>query len=467
MQIVKSRLQWLLTGRDGPATAFQTLLSRVFIIVVNIATGIITARGLGPVGRGEQAAMILWPGFLASMLTLGLPSAFVYNVKRSPEARERLLTAALLLASGLGLLAAAIGVVGVPYWLSKYSPTIITYAQWLMLTAPLAMLQLVCYAALESMEDVTGANNIRLLFPLSSLAVLLGLLITKTLNPLTSSLAYIGNSLPIFIWSMAYLFQKMNLSWHRLWEASRDLVHYGVRSYGIDLLGALALQADQVFVVSLLPADDLGIYVVMMSLARILNVFQNSAVTVLFPAIAARNVRSVVRFTSQTARLSSAMTLATSVALMIAGPVLLRILYGPEYVSAIDVLRLLLIEAVLSGTILVLAQAFMALGRPGVVTLLQGLGLTLSLPLMLWLVPRYGLMGVAISLLTSTGIRLLFILACFPLVLRVAPPNLLVQMDDIRMLRKVKRQRSRSDEQGSDRQSLEASNAGDPNTDDE
>ena len=119
---------------------------------------------------------------------------------------------------------------------------------------------------------------------------------------------------------------------------------------------------------------------------------------------------------------------------MIAGPTLLQLLYGAEYVSAASALRILVLEAVLSGITFVLAQAFMALNRPGVVTILQGLGLSLSVPLMLWLIPRYGIYGAALSLLASTCARLLFVCAGFRVFLKTAPPRLLPSRRDLQML---------------------------------
>jgi O-antigen/teichoic acid export membrane protein len=110
------------------------------------------------------------------------------------------------------------------------------------------------------------------------------------------------------------------------------------------------------------------------------------------------------------------------------------VLYGAEYVDAVGALRILVLEAVLSGVVFVLAQAFMALNRPGIVTVLQAFGLSLSLPMMLWLIPRYGIYGAAISLLVSTTARLLFVCAGFRIFLKISPPNLLPSRSDIRLL---------------------------------
>ena len=85
----------------------------------------------------------------------------------------------------------------------------------------------------------------------------------------------------------------------------------------------------------------------------------------------------------------------------------------------------------LSGTAWVLAQTFMALDRPGVVTILQGLVVGLSIPLLMWLVPRYGLEGAGIALLVSALVRFIFVYASFPLVLKVSPPRLWMKRDEL------------------------------------
>jgi O-antigen/teichoic acid export membrane protein len=214
----------------------------------------------------------------------------------------------------------------------------------------------------------------------------------------------------------------------------KQILGYGVRSYGIDVLGTLALQVDQVLVVSLLSPSAMGSYVVVLSLSRMLNLFQNSVVMVLFPKAAGRSASEVVAMTGDAARISSLVTAVCGIFVCLTGPTLLRILYGSEYVAAAGALRILVIEVVLSGATFVLAQAFMALNHPGVVTVLQGLGLSLSIPMMLWLIPKYGIYGAAVSLLTSTTARLIFVCAGFKIFLKMKPPKLLPKLGDIRLL---------------------------------
>ena len=116
----------------------------------------------------------------------------------------------------------------------------------------------------------------------------------------------------------------------------------------------------------------MGSYVVVLSISRMLNVFQTSVVMVLFPKAAGHKAEKVLAMTGESVRISGMVTVACGAMVCIAGPTLLRVVYGAEYVSAAGALRILVLEAVLSGVTFVLAQAFMALNRPGVVTVLQG-----------------------------------------------------------------------------------------------
>lgn len=71
------------SSKSHLSSSVKTMFFSVLILVINMLTGILTARFLGPSGRGEQAAMVLWSQFLAFSFTFGMPSAIIYNVKRT------------------------------------------------------------------------------------------------------------------------------------------------------------------------------------------------------------------------------------------------------------------------------------------------------------------------------------------------------------------------------------------------
>jgi O-antigen/teichoic acid export membrane protein len=420
----------------------QTLVAKVSIIAINAATGILTARVLQPAARGELIALVLWPVFLAGLLSFGLQSSLVFNLRKNPEEQGRLVSTALWAGFVCGSIAALLGALFIPLWLRQYPPQILTVARLFLLSTPLCSLMVIGRSVFEGRGDYYASNLLQLFTPVPTLLGLVGLALCHRMTPMTAGLAYILGCIPMFVWMMRRLFHSSNVTlgsvqlprWPEM-RSLRKLLHYGVRSYGIDLLGTLALQVDQVLVISLLAPAAMGTYVVALSLSRVLNVFQQSAVMVLFPKAAGATPDVVIAMTGRVARLST--IVAASIAVLVAalGPMLIRLVYGSAYAGAVLALRILVLEVVLAGLTYVLAQAFMALGRPGVVTVLQAIGLAISFPLMLWWIPRFGIAGAALALLCSTGARLLLVVVGLKVIFRCSTLSLLPRVDDLRMLR--------------------------------
>ena len=424
-------------GGGGVKSIGQTVIARVLIQGLNAGTGVLTARLLMPAGRGQLAAITLWSSFLAGMTTFGLPSALIYYIRNRPKQTGDLLVNGLVMSTLLSIVAAVVGVIWMPHWLHQYPAWAIRSAQWFLIVTPLCSTAFVIRGALEASGAFKSSNVAQLLNPAVTLAMLLGLLAVHRFNTFTAALAYILAAFPVFgllAWQARHLFTgslRPNVA------TSRLLLSYGIRSYGIDLLGTLALQVDQVLVVSFLTPADLGLYVVVLSLSRMLNVFQLSVVMVLFPKAAGRTQEDAVALTGRAARMSLLITGACAVCVAVIGPLLLRIFYGAAYARSALSLRILLAEVTISGCLYVLAQAFMALGRPGTVTLLQAMGLSLSVPLMVLLIPRWGIAGAAFSLLMSTCARFVFLYVSFPLILKIPAPSLMPQREDFEMLQRA------------------------------
>ena len=438
-QRVFSIWQQIWSGNRGAAAMVQTFAVRIFILGLNSATGILSARFLGPDGRGEVAAMMLWPQLLSYLLTLGLPAAIVYNVKRLPQYREQFFGAALVISAVLGAIATGIGIIGLPIWLSQYSAETIYRAQVMMVLAPLSLLSLVMVAFCEVDNDYSVANQSKYFLPIFTLFGLLILLVLKQLTPITVVLAYMLPGVIITGWlfrQMLPRFQPIVWRWGQLYRSGQTLISYGIRCYGIDLLKTLSNQLlGQALVIGMLSPATMGLYAVAFSISRMLNLFEQAVISVLVSKTSARPTPEIVQLTSCAARITTMMTVLCVLPLMFICPIFLQLLYGKEFLGAVPVFRWLLIEVTLGGTTWVLAQSFMAAGKPGIVTILQGIGVALSIPLLLLLVPRYGLIGVGYALVISTATRLLFVLAAYPKVLKQPIPNLILTSADIRFMR--------------------------------
>lgn len=417
------------------ATAFlQSAGAKLLIIGLNAATGILTARALAPAGRGALSAMILWYTILAGVFSLGIPSALTYRLRRHPEQLSDLSGAALVVALAISVVAGAAGFFGLPHWIPQYSPQVLLFARIFLLNTPVAVFVLIGRAALESQGDFTASNISQIGPPSLTLAGLLLLLCSHRFTPVSAACCYVLAGLPPLVWMSYFFHRTVRPRLRHFWDSARLLLSYGIRSYGIDLCGTLSLYMDQALVVRILQPGLMGTYVVALSLSRMLNVFHGAVAMVLFPRAVSRPAREVLEMTGRAVRMTTFVTTLCGAGIMLVGPRLLVLLYGPEYRGAAIVLRILVIEVVLGGATWVMSQAFMALSRPGVITILQAIGLLLTVPLMVVLVPRFGIEGAALSLLLSTCARFAFVLASFSRFLDMPRPGLLPRRADLLFL---------------------------------
>ncbi len=428
------RLRWVAGAKTGPAAVVQTILTRILMMGINIINGVYTARHFGPSGRGTQTALGMWPNLLCFVFTLGLPLALRYHARKHQTDQNSLVSAALVLSLILGFVAMGVGLVMMPFIMKQYGPTNIHLAQTLMVFVPLGMVSLILTSMLEVRFDFTFSNFTRYAPPFITFAALVTLNSVHQLTPFFATLAYLVPPCFTSIAMAVYLFGKFAFTLVDFKRSVRRLVGFGVRIYGSDVLGTFGQQIDQFLVVGLLAAADLGVYTIALQASRVLNIFQTSLGTVLLPKIAGLPTNQIVTMVSRVARLTTALTALSGVALIVVMPFLLPGLYGHDFHKAVMISQILVIESVLASAAAVLIQTFTATNRPGMATILQLVGLSFAVPLMLVLIPRLGLAGAALSLLVSTSARLILAIACYPLLLKVRAPGLIVNGADLRYL---------------------------------
>jgi O-antigen/teichoic acid export membrane protein len=419
---------------SGLAAVMQSMAGRILFVLINAATGVVTARALHPSGRGELAALGVWPNFLGSAMTFGLPSALIFWSRSDAEQRSSFLWASLPLTILTGSIAVLLGVVGIPFWLSQYSPEIVHVAQLLMLNAFVVLLVANARAACEANNDFVASSLALCMTPLFSLVALIAVQVAHALTPVSAALCYVAGGLPSCVFLLLRLRHTFTQRPSHTLHAAKKLLGYGSRSYGVDICGTLSLYADQAIVVHLLDPGAMGIYVVALSLSRTLNVIHQAVAAVLFPKAVALDQTELIAMTGRALRVSTLVTTACGALVAVFGPLLLTLLYGREYKGATMILNILIAEVILTGATLVLTRAYMALNRPGLVTILQSSGLILSLPLLAVFVPRWGVLGASFALLTAAVVRLIVALASFRFVLGEPAPGLIPRIDELQVL---------------------------------
>jgi O-antigen/teichoic acid export membrane protein len=208
------------------------------------------------------------------------------------------------------------------------------------------------------------------------------------------------------------------------------LLHYGGRSYGVELAGIMSIYLDQALAVALLTSTSMGIYAVALNLSRVVAAANASVAMIVFPRVVGLEIDDMTRRVARAARMSGIVGSAIGVAVLAAGPWLLHWLYGPAFSPAAEILPILVCQVLVASLVYMLLQGFLGAGRPGVATTIQLTGVAVSVPMFLFFVPRLGLIGAATALLLSACVRLVLTLICYRAILR-ARPRLWIDRADV------------------------------------
>ncbi|THF73695.1 hypothetical protein E6C55_28155 [Cohnella fermenti] len=411
----------------------------VAVMLVGMASSVVTARWFGVEGKGEFSAIVFWPTLLAGLLSFGLPTSLIYNRRSRPEQSADVVRAGFLFQLPVCVLAGLAAWFGLPAWMGNYSEPIVRIAQWYtVLMLPLLLAMGLLSALAQSEENFRLYNGLRLYVPLSNLAGLLALWAGGWLNQASASLVYLGTSLAVLVWSLYRLKGQLAVGWFGRFAdkgAVKSLFGYGSRVYGVELLGTLYGQCDKLIILALLSPRAFGLYTVVYTLSRVFNVVQTAVSSVAFPKVTGQDPDRVVATVSRAFRLSFVLMLLALVPGLIVGRWLLGLLYGPPFLESATAFGLLSLECIIGGGSWILATSFNALGRPGLVAIRQAIALAATIGLLFALAPEYGLNGVAAAMLIGACCRLAITIAAMKLALKAPLKSVLFDASDWRFLR--------------------------------
>jgi len=413
-----------LSGSSAASAIAHVAMTNGLMLLLNVLTGVITARWLGPEGRGEFAAITLWPPLLGYAFALALPSAVVYHAKREPERRREITGMTLTLSATAGAVAVAAGEALLPLLLRHAAADTMHAARWMMGFAFPATISTVLIALLQLEEKFHFYNRLRYAPLLMTLTALIALAVLEMLTPLTAALAYFLPGVVTFAWAATWAWRHIRPRVRGALAVLPQLLSYSGRAYGGEVAGTLLVQLDKVFLVNLLSTASFGVYVVIFNLSRIITTLSSAIAPVLLPKSAGRSIGDVTAMTGRVLAVATPLLVLPAIVFILAGGLLLRLLYGVEFTVGNWALNALLVEAVLSSITYVITQPYLAVNRPGVITVIQATSLPVLALAMGLLVPSWGINGAAIGLLISTSYRALATYLAYRFMLRVSPPRL-------------------------------------------
>ncbi len=431
-----------LRARGGAFAMLQTLVAQGFTMSVNLATGILTARLLGPVGRGEFAAASLWlllPSFLA---VSGLQNGIVYQSRKNLEHRAGAALAGLLLASAVFVPVVAVCWVLMPSLMHGYGPAVVWLARFALLGAALNVWNVVLRQAMLANKDFGAYNLLATGAAAIYLVMLVALGLLGAISPANAVFAQIASTVIVFALGAIRIIRGWRGLSLRLHGLFRPLISYSLRAAPIDLVTVLTGNIDRLILIPIISPAEFGLYAVAMSFARILMVLQTAVSAVTLADLTGKGADERQMFVHRTFRVMLLLLVIACAAVLLVDRQLLGLAYGAGFTRAVPIFRVLLLEAALTCLGQMLMQVYLAAGRPTLASSAQVASFITTTAGVLFLAPMLGSIGAAIALTIGSAVRLLVLLVRLPAI-QVSRPSPFPQRADLALLTARLRVRAR------------------------
>lgn len=397
--------------RNLAITVGAGLLVQLMLVI----TGPFLARLLGPAGRGDLAALMLWPVVLVQLGGLGIPSALTYYLSLRARPNETIRTGMRFAASQAVVLTMLQALIVITVFAGR-GPEVRDAALLTIAAVPGLLAHEYGLAILQARSDLTYFNLLRLLpMTLFATAVIVLFLTSGGLVPVVIS--WIAATGVIGVLTLTYALGRFRTSGpESQGEAVRGgaLLSFGVRGVLSANSATDIVRPEQMALVLFLPSRALGIYVVGLAFTHLPYFLAKAVGLVAFPAVAREpNPIAARRLMRRYLWIIVALAGAIVCLLLLTVATLIPLFFGDDFRDAVDLAYILLCGALFTATRRVLAECLRGRGQPGAGTAAEVAAIVWLVIAIAILLPTVGLTGVAIALATSqvASLALLILIA--------------------------------------------------------
>jgi len=387
-----------------------TFGTRTFIFIIGFASSIITARYLGPEGKGILAVLMTITGIISQFGNFGFHAANTYFVAKDRGKLTKIIgnTLWLSLLGGSIISLITLGIffinhnflTNIPFYLILFALLAMPFNLLFMLGQNifLGIQKIKVFNFLELTRQLTTFLIIAMLLVLlhqgvkavvitnTVFAVIFSLLVLNVLQPIGGNVYYFDFN----------LFKKM--------------IRYGIKAYLAALFAFLVIRFDMLMVNYYLGSNDAGVYSIAANIADILYMLPVSFGMILFPKVSGMKEGSW-EFTKKVAWVTTLiMFFVCSFVALIAKPFII-FFYGNAFSGTIEALWWLLPGIFALSIETVIVQFLNSIGLPISVVFYWLIGFLINLLLNMIFIPNFGIIGASIT--SSISYILLFILILY------------------------------------------------------
>ena len=412
-----------------------TFLSSLMIQAIAVFTGIIAARLLSADGRGELAAIILWPSIFATLGLLGTPWAITREAAQE-DRTAHLLVNSVILSLILSLGTVGLGYFAVPWLLPREKQHILELVRFFLLFIPPSILNYNLMALDQGWLKWERFNLLRISYFVCYLLFLIYFWLVGIRTVKWFVVAMLVSQLVPVTLRLACQRQHLKQGRPQPREMGR-LVAKGLPFFLASISNILSQQFDKALVVSMLSMDLVGCYIAAFSFA---TVHESIGITLGVTSLAAMaNIQDQGQqgaYLCQVFRQATLLYLGAGLGVACLTPWLIVPLFGRSFGPAVKPAMVLALATSLFSLANILNQGLRGAGKahPGIMGQLLGAGILAIAALLM--VPPWGIVGMAGATVFGAGGQLLFLMMATAYSFKLPVRSLWgIRLEEVKLLR--------------------------------
>jgi O-antigen/teichoic acid export membrane protein len=409
--------------RDISVSGAATLTVLLFTAI----GGMVSARYLLLVGKGELTAIILWPTLLVNLGGLGLAEAVTFQCAITPPLSRQILSTAISLVLATSALLVPAGYLLLPSVLAHYGQATVATARMFLFFVPVSLVSVLMLAAMQGNMQLGPYNVLRTLVQILTVLGTLGIIVAGMVTVRGVALATLAANL-------VTLAAASELVWRRGWiglpdwgVTGRQLLRFGLRAQLGSLASLLNLRLDQMLMSMLMSASLLGIYIVGTTVAGLAVLAPAVIVIVAAPKISGQpDLDGKLQAWGRLLRISILLQLVVAAVLWILTPLAISLGFGPSFEMSAPVTRILIVASLPLGINMLLSAGFRAFNDPLTPSKAELISLVATVAGLWLLLRRLGPEGAAYASLAAYSITCAFLFGRTRARLRISVRDLLV-----------------------------------------
>lgn len=390
-----------------------TVFSKAVHFVLLFAISIITARYLGPHGKGTLSLVLLAPTLLVTFGDLGIAGANVYMVGRRKYLPSEVLGNSLLLTLAISCALLLVFWATSPLHYLVFKGVDKHLLVLAVVSIPFSLFGPYAFTILLGLTRIARYSLAKLLEHIFFLALIILFLLILHKSVSAAVLAYVLSTIGAVI-GILWLLRpvcKLKISYKK--NLLKETLAYGIKGHLGEIGGFLNRRLDVFLVNYFCGVEQVGLYAVGVSLGELLWYLPSALSSLLFSRTATTDTKAANDFTPIFLRNMIFLLIVGAVLMFVLAKTFVRIAYGDAFMPSVIPLWILLPGIVMYGISRMAAADLFGRGKPIISTIASIASLVVNVGLNLLFIPKWGIAGAALASTISYSVAGLIILFVF------------------------------------------------------